>query len=846
MRKLLLSFLLFVSVLQAQTGVPSPESFFGFSVGERHLRPDQITDYMKVLAQTSDRVRLEQYGETYEKRPLLLLTITSSENQKNIEEIKIRHRALSDPARSASVDIEEAPVVVWLGYSVHGNEASGSNAAVRVAHMLATAQGAEFDALLSSTIILLDPMINPDGLGRFSQWVNSHQAMHPVADPASREHNEAWPGGRGNHYWFDLNRDWMPLQHPESRARIAKYYEWMPNILNDHHEMGSNSTFFFQPGAPGRNNPNTPKRVEELTEAIARFHAQAMDQQGSLYFTKEEFDDFYIGKGSSYPDITGSIGILYEQASARGLVTATPGGNLTFPFAIRNHLTASHSVLRAAHAMRRDLLTYQRDFFTSALREADRAPVKAFVFGSADDAARAFHLIDILRRHQIDVYELRKPVQTGNRIFQNGNSYIVPLNQKQFRLISSLFEKRTSFTDSLFYDISSWSLPLAFNLPYAELKTSPREYLGRRIESPVPPAGVFVAAPGALAYAFEWQGYYAPRSLYRLQKAGIKAKVATRPFEAMTPTGSHRFDFGSIMIPIGIQPDKVDTLLKTLQRMAHDDGVTPYAITTGMSLSGSDLGSPAFEMLEMPKVMLVAGQGVSATEIGEAWHLLDYRFEMEVSLVEPQAFSRTDLSHYTVIALVDGTYPMMDSSGTASLRRWVENGGTLIAVERGAEWAVNNRFAGAHFKRAEPRKNDTVVTRRAYGDEQKYSGARSIDGAIFEASGDRSHPLLFGYSEERLSIFRESMLFMEPSRNPYATPLVYTKAPLLSGYMPGDVEPLLKNSAAIVVSSLRAGRVILMTDNPNFRAYWFGTNKLFLNAIFFGPVIRQNSARSDE
>jgi hypothetical protein len=848
MKTLLLSIALLVclTLTQAQTTVPSPESYFGFSAGEWHLRPDQITDYMKVLAQTSSRVKVEQYGETYEKRPLLLVTITSPENLGRLQEIKDQHRALSVPALLSAAQIQSMPVVVWLGYSVHGNEASGSNAAVRVAYQLASAQSTETRELLANTIVLIDPMINPDGLGRFSQWVNSHHARQPVADGSSREHAEAWPGGRSNHYWFDLNRDWMPLQHPESRARLKQYYEWMPNIVNDHHEMGSQSTFFFQPGAPGRTNPYSPKRVEELTQAIARFHAQALDQIGSLYFTKEEFDDFYIGKGSSYPDITGSVGILYEQASSRGLVAESANGDLTFSFAIRNHVTASLSVLKAAQSLRVDLLSHQHDFFVSALKEAERASVKGYVFGSPSDASRNFHFIEILRRHQIDVYELGKQFKNNTDTFVPGTAFVVPTNQKQYRLISALFEKRTSFTDSVFYDISGWTLPLAFDIPCLELKTPAQEYLGKRIEWPTPPAGALVTAPGAYAYAFDWQGYYAPRGLYRLQKAGIKTKVATRPFEALTPEGKHRFDYGSIIIPIGIQKDKADTLSALLALIARDDEVHVYSIATGMSSDGSDLGSPTFDALQLPKVMLVAGPGISSTDVGEAWHLLDYRFGMEVSLVEPQAIPRANLGRYSVIVLVNGTYTSIDSASTAALRRWVENGGTLIAMERAVEWASNNRFANVRFRRADQGRKDTVVTRRPYSTEQKYSAAQNIDGAIVEALADRTHPLLFGYAKDRLSVFRENSIFMEPSRDPYATPLVYSMNPLISGYIHRDIEPLLRNSAAIIVSGLRSGRVILMADNPNFRAFWYGTNKLFLNAIFFGPAIRQNSPRTEE
>lgn len=844
MRTLLLSLIVTLSVAQAQ--IPTPESFFGFSVGERHLRPDQIVDYLRALDASSDRITLQQYGETYEKRPLLLLTITSPENQRHIGEIKEQHRALSNPATSAGLDIESMPIVVWLGYSVHGNEASGSNAAVRIAYTLASAQGPEIEQTLAQTVILLDPMINPDGLGRFSQWVNTHRAENPVADPASREHTEAWPGGRSNHYWFDLNRDWMPLQHPESRARLKKYYEWLPNILNDHHEMGTNSTFFFQPGAPGRTNPNTPAMIDELTHSIAKFHAEALDHIGSLYFTQEQFDDFYIGKGSSYPDITGSLGILYEQASSRGQVQESVNGPLTFTASLRNHFATSFSVLKAAQAMRKELLSYQRTFFTSALKESEQSPIKGYVFSAASDPSRAYSFIEILRRHQIEVYALAKQVRLADRVYEPGNAYLVPTNQRQFRLLTALFDKRTTFTDSLFYDVSSWTLPLAFNLPFAELKSPARDLMGARIDWPVPPKGEMVGGTNAYVYIFEWRGYFAPRALYRLLKAGIKAKVATRPFESAINDGKRKFDYGTIMIPTGIQKEKADTLQKILDIITRDDAIRVYTLTTGLSFEGIDLGSAGFEAVPMPRIMLVVGTGVSSTDAGEVWHLLDYRFNMEVSLVETQALGRTDLNRYTVIAMTSGSYASIDSAGTAAIKRWVENGGTLIAMEQAAEWAVNNRIATARFRRLEPGKRDSVVVRRPYVEESRYSGAMNLDGAIFEVMGDRTHPLLFGYDEDRFSIFRANAIFMEPSRNPYATPLVYTRTPLLSGYIHRDLEPLVRNSAAIIVSSLRSGRVILMTDNPNFRAFWYGTNRLFLNSIFFGSIIRQSSARAEE
>ncbi|HAL55606.1 MAG TPA: zinc carboxypeptidase [Bacteroidetes bacterium] len=834
------------SDVQYDPRIPTPESFFGFQVGEWHLSPDQIHAYMKVLDVASDRITMASMGRTYEQRQMWLLTITSPENHKRIEAIKQQHSALTDPARSSSLNIDVMPVFVWMGYSVHGNEPSGANSSVLVAYHLAAAQGPEIERQLKEAVILLNPSINPDGLNRFATWANMHKGKQPVADPGSREHNEAWPGGRTNHYWFDLNRDWMPLQHPESRARLEKYYEWRPNVLTDHHEMGTNSTFFFQPGVPSRNNPLGMKRVAELTEAIGQYHAKALNRIGSLYYTKEGYDDFYIGKGSSYPDITGCVGILFEQASSRGHIQESTSMDVTFPFTIRNQFTTSLSSLKASVDLRKELLSLQRDFYASSLKEAEKAQVKGYVFGSAGDPARSHHLLEILRRHQIQVHELAKPVRADSKDFDPGISYIIPSNQPQFRLLMALFEKRTTFDDSLFYDVSSWTLPLAFDLPYAELKVVTRDLLGKPVDDHPFPSGAIVGGTSNYAYVFEWKDYYAPRALYRLLKEKIKAKVATRPFVAMTVDGKRSFSYGTILIPLGIQQEPPEKIFALLERAAREDAVTVYSLQTGLSEGGVDLGSAGFVPLEFPKIALVVGTGVLSSDIGEAWHLLDHRFQMDVSLVETNNISRTSLDRYTCIVMAGGMYGSLDSSVSVALRRWIENGGTLIAMEQAAEWALNTRLATGKIRKAEPSKRDTVVVRRAYADEDKYSGALSIPGTIFEVGYDKTHPLLYGYSDSLLSVFRGNAIFLDPSKNPYATPLLYTSKPLKAGYLHVEYDRLAKNSAAIVVSGLRQGRVVLMADNPIFRAFWFGTSKLFLNGVFFGPVIRASSVRGDE
>ena len=329
--------------------VPKPAQVIYHEVGQWHVTHDRLLLYMQTLAKAvPQRIQLVNMGLSYEDRPQVLLIITSPRNHARLSEIREQHVQLTDPARSASLDIKSMPAVLWIGHSIHGNEPSGSNASLLTAYHLAAAQGAAIDKLLDSTVILLDPSFNPDGLQRFSTWANQHKSKNLVSDPNAREYNEVWPGGRFNHYWFDLNRDWLPAQHVESQNRLRWFHLWKPNVLTDHHEQGSDASFFFQPGVPSRVNPLTPSQNQEITSRLATYHADALIRIGSLYFTKENYDDFYYGKGSTYPDINGSVGILFEQASSRGHGQQTANGLLTFPFTIRNQFVTTLSTLEGS------------------------------------------------------------------------------------------------------------------------------------------------------------------------------------------------------------------------------------------------------------------------------------------------------------------------------------------------------------------------------------------------------------------------------------------------------------------------------------------------------------------
>lgn len=795
--------------------IPTPQSVIGHEVGEWHITHDKLVEYMKALAASSDRITLENRGTTYEGRPLVLLTITSAKNHQNIDAIRQQHIAATED--NSSVDISNMPIVVNQGFSIHGNEPSGSNAALLVAYYLAAAESSEVKDMLDKMIVLFDPSFNPDGLQRFAFWANSNKSKNLNPDPNDREYNEVWPRGRTNHYWFDMNRDWLPVQLPESRVRLETFHKWLPNILTDHHEMGTNSTFFFQPGIPSRTHPLTPQLNQELTERIGNYHAKAFDKIGSFYYTKESFDDFYYGKGSTFPDINGSIGILFEQASSRGHIQESDNGLLTFPFTIRNQFTAALSTLDAGYHMREDILRYQHDFFKNARGEGNKEKGKNIVFGDSKDAAKTYELAEILRRHQIKIYELKDDATINGKHFKKGYSYVVPKNQKNTRLINAMFEKRTTFQDSLFYDVSAWTLPLAFNLDYAE--GIPSSHLGEQVlELKMKPGNV--SAKSDYAYVMEWHEYYTPKVLYQLLKNDLRAKVAMKQFG----TKDKSYDYGTIMIPVQNQSKNADELYQFLNELAKESHVQIDAISTGLT-EGVNLGSNEFRPLTLPKVALIVGNGISSYDAGEIWHLLDQRYDMILTKLDTDNLGRVDLSRYNTIIMPSGN---LDKSNTEKLATWVENGGTLIGFKNTLRWLNTNKFMKLDIKKSERvAKNITFEQRR------DYSGAQVIGGSIFEAKLDRSHPINFGYKNETLPLFRNSTLFVNPDKQSYNNPIQYTKNPLLSGYVSKSNLDSLALTVPYQMQRMKRGKVVAFTDNTNFRAFWFGTNKLMMNAIFF-------------
>ncbi|WP_064967722.1 M14 family metallopeptidase [Tenacibaculum ovolyticum] len=794
--------------------IPTPKSVIGHEVGEWHITHDKLVEYMKALEKASDRISIENRGKTYEGKPLLLLTITSSKNQQNLEKIRKQHIKATD---NAFIDVSKQPIIVYQGFSIHGNEASGTNSALASAYYLAAAEGEKIDELLANTIILFDPSLNPDGLQRFAYWANTNKANNINPDPNDREYHEVWPGGRTNHYWFDMNRDWLPVQLPESKARIASFHKWLPNILTDHHEMGTNSTFFFQPGIPSRTNPLTPQINQDLTKEIGTYHAKAFDKIGSTYYSEESFDDFYYGKGSTFPDINGSIGILFEQGSSRGHAQESENGVLTFPFTIRNQFTATLSTLEAAKNMRVKILKYQQDFYKNSRNSGEN---KAIIFGDEKDAVKTYHLAKVLKRHKIKIHELKESFSSKGKHFKKGYSYVVPMNQKNNRLVKAMFDVRTTFKDSLFYDVSAWTFNHAFGVDFSENISLSKA--GKEIVELKKKEGV-IKSKSSVGYLFSWNEYEAPKALNSILAKGLRAKVAMKQFK----NENESFDYGTIFIPAQNQKLTGLELFNFLDKIALENHIEIKGVATGLN-DGIDLGSRNFRAIKPKKVAMLVGNGMTSYDAGEIWHLLDQRFNMKLTKLDVSYASRINLSKYTTI-IVPNSYSI-DKNLEGKLKVWVRNGGVLIGYRNAVNWLANKSFINLKFNKTKIDKVENV----SFENKGLQSGAQVIGGAIFEANIDRSHPVNFGYKNNKIALFRNTRQFIQADVKSYNNPIQYTSNPLLSGYISKENLKALKNTVPFKVERLGAGRVIVFTDNTNFRGFWFGTNKLLMNAIFFG------------
>lgn len=814
----------------------SPEQFLGYPIGKYHTRHDQVVSYFKMLASLSDKASITIYGKSHEQRELIILNISKAGTIKNLEAIRLEHIKLVDVNRPLP-DVTNLPVFINLAYNVHGNEPSSTEAAMLTAYTLIASKNSRITSYLDNAIIFIDPTINPDGRDRHTQWANSRRGTPLVIDKYDVEHNEAWPRGRTNHYWFDLNRDWLLAVHPESQGKLKWYHNWYPNVVTDYHEMGTNSTYFFEPMKPiASQYPIMPKEnYTTLNDIFAKQFSKDLNAIGSFYFTKEAFDGTYPGYGSSYPDLQGALALLFEQASSRGHLQETDMGKISFAFTIRNHYVTSFATIKAAVDNKNYLNEYLHRFFTSAIKNAEKSTIKAYVFGDSYDRNRTKYFIDLLLTHKIKVFQLDKSTRINNKSFKKGSAFIVPTKQAQYRMVQTMFETYNTYRDSVYYDASAWSVVNFYNMPYAKVTGSFKK--GTPILSTKDLVKTKALQQSNYAYLISWDDYNTPALLYTLQQKGIKFKAAFKPFAINVKSKKQKFNRGTLLIPVSLQDISTDKLYTMIKKASDNFNVQAYAVNTGYSREGMDLGSRNFRTLKMPKVLMLVGDGVSSYEAGEVWHLLDTKLKMPLTKVPLRIFKRVNLNRYNTLIMVSGSYYQLDKKQQDKIKAWVTQGNTLITTRQASAWVINKKIVKEKLIKKDTTKNKKTE-RLSYEDAGEHIGKERVGGAIFKVNLDTTHPLGFGYHSKTIPVYRNSNVWLMPSKNPYATVAKYTKNPHIDGFITDkNMNDFLKKSASLIVSPIGSGRVILFADNPNFRGAWFGTNKLFFNALFFGSEI---------
>ena len=798
-----------------QTSIASPEVFLEYKIGSQHTRHDQIVAYLRNLASVSNQAQISYYGKTHEGRKLALLAVSTAENLAQLDEIQKQHLAYAEGKLESLPDI---PIIINLAYNVHGNEPSSSEAALLAAYTLAASEHPQIQNFRENAIVFIDPTINPDGRDRHTQWANSYKGSPLVSDPMDAEHNEAWPRGRTNHYWFDLNRDWLLAINPESQGKLNWYHQWYPNVVTDFHEMGSQSTYFFEPmKTNGSLEPIMPKdNYVKLNNLFASYFSKGLDSIGSLYFTKEVFDGTYPGYGSSYPDLQGGLGLLFEQASSRGLKQKTAYGQITFPFTIRNQFVSSLATVQAAVENKGLLRDYQKAFFKSALTLSGKSKVKAYVFSETDkNRAKAF--IDKLKRHRVNI------LKTGE------NLYSVPTEQPQFRMVQTFFETYDTYRDSVYYDASAWSVANFYNIKYKATTKAPSGDL-IQLEKLIQ---LKPLEKSNYAYVVNGKDYNIPALIYELQEKQITVAGAFKPFELKD---KEQYSYGSLIIPVAPQKKDVDEIFNILTKAQDNYDLQIKGISTGYSSSGIDLGSRYIKPLQKPKAMMLIGEGIRSYEAGEIWHLLDTRVGMPITKVQKSNLNRVDMDQYNTLVLVSGSYKW-DEKMVQRLKSWVGKGNTLIAQGSATSALIKHKIVNEQLIK-QPIDSLKKPTQRPYIDALENIGRERLGGVFIKGIIDKTHPMGFGYTANEVSLYKNNLVWLLPSKSDYGTPVVYDRKPHIDGYISKTIrEKYLPKAAPVVVSSLNKGRIILFAENPNFRGTAYGTNRMFLNAIFLGNHI---------
>ncbi|MEL6691974.1 MAG: M14 family zinc carboxypeptidase [Pseudomonadota bacterium] len=839
--------------------IPTPADVTGYEVGEIIWPHELVIQYVKTVDAASDRMMVEQVSESHLGRPILAVYVSSPENLARLDEIKAgRAAVLNGDAPGVDIGVHQ------INYGVHGSEPSSYDSAPLMVYHLAAAQDAATEALLNDNVVILMTTLNPDGASRMANWVNSHRAAVPVAYPSHREHTGFFAGGRTNHYFFDLNRQWLPVAQPEHRGLVPHIQEWLPLLVVDKHEMGSNSTFFFSPAAEDQINPLFDEEAYQITAELSETLYEVFDDLGQLSVSQEFFPNYYLGYGSSYPSLLGSVPFLFEQGSARGMVQDTDNGLKRYDQTILEQFQAAVALLGEAAQQRGRLQAFQQRWFADSSDKAQANSTKAYVFTS-NDQGRFAHFLDLLNAHKIDVRFLGSDQMIDGTVYPAGQSAVVYLDQPRYSLIEGIFAVQNPPEGQVvFYDISGWTLPHAYGLKHVALNArqagridtgSAASKAGLRTPT-LPPA------PGddVLAYVIDWSHFNAPRAVNRILRHELRAKVIPDPVRLETTNGFVEVPRGAVIVPTRRQDMSPEEIYALVVRAVEEDGVTVHASLTSRTPTGSDLGGFSVESLEAPKVLLLTGRagssGVSDNDAGEVWHYLDQMLHIPVTMIDMTDVNSRHLSDHTHIIAVGGAYGALSEGFVGSLKSWISDGGVFIGTQSGAEWAVAQGLADVDMlgverieEDADAKEDDDEKEPAApvsYEDKLDYDRQERITGAVFASIIDPTHPLGFGYDSTEIFVHKEGEKGFEPGDNPFGLVVRYADDPLASGYASETNLERLSGKGMLVAERVGQGSVILFADNPNFRAYWLGTKRLFSNSLFFAKAFSSPAPRPEQ
>lgn len=811
----------------------SPEEFLGYRIGTKFTPHWKIVDYYKsVAAAVPSMVKLEQYGQTNESRPLMVAYVSSEANVSNLENIRQHNLAMARQGNNPNTNFDY-PAIVWLSYNVHGNEASSSEASMLTLFALVDPKNSQTKQWLKNTLVVIDPCLNPDGRDRYVNWFNSVVGKNPNPSLDAREHDEPWPGGRSNHYNFDLNRDWAWQTQVESQARVAIYNKWLPQVHVDFHEQGINAPYYFAPAAQPYHEVIT-KWQRDFQNTIGRNNAKYFDEKGWLFFTKEEFDLTYPAYGDTYPLYNGAIGMTYEQAghSMGGLAAQTAiGDTLTLIDRATHHYTTSLSTIEVASQNASKLISEFKKFYDDAVTNGVGNYKSYVIKYNANDEEKIQNLLGLLDKNKI-VYGTGKGTSSLRGFNYDSrkeesfslasNDIIISSFQPKSALVKVLFEPSTLLVDTLAYDITAWSLPYVYGLKtYA---TTQRIDAG----SNIPPTATFDNnLQDAYAYIVRWNGMQSVKLVSQLLQKGIKLRYNERPFEV----NGQSFDRGAVLI-LKTSNRYIPDLWKTVNNLANAYGVHVTPVNSGFVDKGYDFGSSKVHPLKARKIAMLTGDGVSSGAAAEVWFYFDQIINYPITLINAADASSINWSNYDVVILPNGNYRFLnDKNAAEQFKNWISHGGNVIALESAVsklaqlDWGLKSKKEDASDT------SDIYASLKKFEDRDRDFIPSSNPGSIFRVELDNTNPLAFGYPGYYYTLKSDDNVYEFIKDGGWNVGVLKKDKPV-AGFVGSKVKNKFQDGLLFGVQEIANGTITYLADDVLFRCFWENGKLMFANAVF--------------